>query len=181
MVSDETRALVDEAQEAFRARVAAVTAVGSVPAIDWKRYKDALPGMNIDALRADYEAYVSKIPAIAYDAEKDKAKHQDEEDSFIQLSSYAKGRLVELKELAAEAEEHKLHDHYTVARAFQRFDGLYEKEWLEWQNLNFESNLRSFAEVPEELSSEERTELARTMAEGLNATPAELGVKKASA
>lgn len=54
----------------LQAAAEAVTRPGD---IDWAVYKAKLPDLDVDAIRRDYEAFVSAIPAIPYNATADAA------------------------------------------------------------------------------------------------------------
>jgi hypothetical protein len=149
--------------------------VGAPPAINWDAYKEALPHLDVDAIRADYEAFLKTIPDVPYDAKADADKTQADAAVFDGISAYAEGRASELAELQAEQKDHKLHDYYTVARLFQRFDGLYEKEWLEFRRVNLVGNLRSLSEVSESLSEEQKREVVASMADRLGVDASKLG------
>jgi hypothetical protein len=176
MVSDEARSLIDKAETTFRAREAVVAAQGAVPAIDWDHFRAALPHLDVDAIASDFNKVLNPIPAVEYDETADKARHEAVEASFDDLVHYAQQRVQELKLLQQEAAEHKLDDDYSVARAFQRFDGLFEREWAEYRNANFESSLRSFSEIPDDLSIEQKREVAAKFAKRLGTSSAKLGV-----
>lgn len=62
----------------------------------------------------------------------------------------------------------------TCERYLCRFDGLLEKEWLEWRNLNFESNLRAFSDIPSELTPEQEDALRNKIAERAGVEPSML-------
>ena len=136
--------------------------------MDWDHYKAELPHLDVDAIRADYEAHMGRIPAITYDENQDIQEHAMQEAEFDEIAHYAKMRAGELRELQAESEEHKLDENYTVARAMQRFDGLFEQEWSEFQKLNLDRSVRPLTDVPDHITPEERTSLRESIAERLN-------------
>ena len=174
MLDDAARGDIEAAQAKFEERWRAARAVGSVPPIDWESYQKALPGMDLEALQKDFEAFMKAIPDIEYDPAADRKMEADTIKELAGLSAYAQSRSSELEELQAEADEHKLHDHYTVARVFQRYEGMYEREWREWQNLSFDTNLRQLSEAKRTLSTEDQAELLQAMSEGLNIPAHEL-------
>lgn len=143
----------------------AATSVTSVPGIDWDHYKQALPDVDIDALRQEYDSFIGCVPNVPYIAEADAAKAAADKATFEGVSAYAQSRTSELAELAAEQEDHKLHEYYTVARLFQRFDGLYEKEWLEWRKVNLLGNLRSLSEASDTITDQQKHQVAASMAD----------------
>ena len=55
----------------FLCKQAAAEAVTTPGEIDWAAYKAKLSDLDIDAVRRDYEAFVSAIPPIAYNAAAD--------------------------------------------------------------------------------------------------------------
>jgi hydrogenase maturation factor HypF (carbamoyltransferase family) len=177
-MSDSARATISNKQAEFNKRVSAVKSAADTPTINWDHFKAALPEYNIEKLQVEFEKYLASIPAISYDEATDKAAHQHQESQWESFAAFAGDRLEELATLKTEAEDHKLHEYYTLNRTFQRFDGLLEKEWLEWRNMSFHQNLRSFNEVPEELTEAHKAELGHKLAEKAGVTPAMLGLKK---
>ena len=153
----------------------AATATTSVPGIDWEAYAKALPDIDIEAVRADYEKFQASVPDVPYDAAADAARAAADREVFEDVAAYASGRISELAETAIEQEDHKLHDHYTVARLFQRFDGQFEKEWLEWRKVNLVGNLRTLYEVSEVITPEQKREVVAAMADKLGVSPSSLG------
>lgn len=153
----------------------AATATTSVPGIDWEAYAKALPDIDIEAVRADYEKFQDTVPDVPYDAAADAARAAADREVFEDVAAYASGRISELAETAIEQEDHKLHDHYTVARLFQRFDGQFEKEWLEWRKVNLVGNLRTLSEVSETITPEQKREVVAAMANKLGVSPSSLG------
>lgn len=143
----------------------AATAVNSVPGIDWDHYKQALPDTDIAALQQEYNTFIGNVPDVPYLADADVAKAASDKSTFEGVSAYAQSRTSELAELAEEQEDHKMHEFYTVARLFQRFDGLYEKEWLEWRKVNLMGNLRSLSEASDTITEEQKRQVAASMAD----------------
>jgi hypothetical protein len=120
MMTDETRAEADRAREAFQKRLSSAEGVGSVQDIDWAGYKKALPEINIDALRQDYEKFASSIPSITYDEAADKAAHATKEASWNGFANYCAQRINELQSLQAEQSKHKLHPWYRRRQLYSR-------------------------------------------------------------
>jgi hypothetical protein len=120
MMTEETRAEADRAREVFQKRLSAAEGVGQPLDIDWAAYKKALPEINIDALRKDYETVVSSTPAIAYDAAADSAAHQAKEASWTGFANYCAQRIKELQALQAEQSKHKLHTWYRRRQLYSR-------------------------------------------------------------
>lgn len=176
-LSPAARAVINQKEADFNNRLKAVGSQEAPSPINWAHYKEALPEYDIDGLQAAFEKYMEGMPAIAYDEGADLATHGAEEASWQSFSDFAAARLEELAKLKADGEEHKLHEYYTLNRTFQRFDGLLEKEWLEWRNLHFHQNLRSVADIPSELSEEEKAQLGKKIAAKAGVTPEMLGVK----
>ena len=146
----------------------------TVPGIDWDHYKAALPDIDIDALKAEYDSFIANVPDVPYDASADAAKAAKDRETFDGVAAYATSRMSELSELAAEQEDHRLHDYYTVARLFQRFDGVFEKEWLEYRKMNLLGNLRSLSEVSETMTDEEKANAVASMADKLGVEASEI-------
>jgi hypothetical protein len=174
MVDEASRTNVDRLEEAFNARVTAARSAPSPATIDWDAWAKALPQVDVPALKAKFEAYMAALPDITYDASSDAAAAAASAAEWQGIADYAAKRVSELEAIQAESEEHRLHDYYTVNRAFQRFDGLLEKEWAEWRDYNFESNLRTFTEVQDGLSADERTALVNAVAERAGVSPSRL-------
>ena len=120
MMTDETRAEADRAKEAFQKRLSAAESVGTVQDIDWASYKKALPELDIDALRKDYEKFTSSIPAITYDEAADKAAHEAKEASWNGFANYCATRINELQTLQSEQSKHKLHPWYRRRQLYSR-------------------------------------------------------------
>lgn len=146
---------------------AAANAVVSPAQIDWEHYKEQLPHLDIDAIRADLEKHLSLIPDIEYNEEADLKEHALQEAEFDEIAHYARMRAAELRELQEESEDHKLDEDYTVARAMQRFEGLFEQEWNEFQKLNLDRSLRTFNEVPDHATPEDRLRVRQAIADRL--------------
>lgn len=149
--------------------------MGSVPPIDWNHYRKVLPHLDVAAMQRDYEQFMSTIPNVPYDEAADAKAHAADREVFDGLAAYAEARASELVELKAEAIDHKLTDHYTLSRLFQRFDGLYEHEWAEFKKLNFVGNLRTLSEASEDLSAEDKKKVLAAMADRLAVKPSDLG------
>jgi len=147
----------------------------SVPSIDWDAYKGKLSDVDLEGLRAEYDSFIANVPDVPYDAAADEARAAKDRETFEDVAAYASGRVSELAELAAEQADHKLHDHYTVARLFQRFDGLYEKEWLEWRKVNLIGNLRTLSEVNDTITDDQKREVVASMANKLGVDAKQLG------
>lgn len=164
MVDADSKANVDRLEHAFQTRVTAARSAPSPASIDWEAWAKALPQVDVPALQAKFEAYMAAVPDITYDASQDADAAAASAAQWQGIADYAATRVQELEAIKEESEEHRLHDYYTVNRAFQRFDGLLEKEWAEWRDYNFESNLRTFTEVQDGLSSEEKQALVEAVA-----------------
>ena len=177
-MSDSARTTISQKQADFSKRMSAVQSAAGTPTIDWDHFKAALPEYDIEKLQGEFEKYLASVPEITYDEQADVAAHKAQEAQWESFAAFAGHRLEELAKLKAEAEDHKLHEYYTLNRTFQRFDGLLEKEWLEWRNMSFHQNLRTFNEVPEELTAEHKAELGSKLAEKAGVTPAMLGLKQ---
>ncbi len=119
-MTDETRAEADRFREAFQKRLSAAENVGQAQDIDWAAYKRALPELDIDALRADYEAVVKATPAISYDEAADRAAHEAKETSWTGFANYCAIRIKELQGLQAEQSKHKLHRYYRRRTLYSR-------------------------------------------------------------
>ncbi len=98
----------------------AAEAVGQPGEIDWDSYKKALPEINIDALRKDYETVVKSIPAITYDEAADKAVHESKEAAWNSFANYCAARVAELQTLQNEQNKHKLHKWYRRRQLYAR-------------------------------------------------------------
>ncbi len=61
---------------------AAAEAVGKPAEIDWDHYRERLPALDIDSFKENYEAYLSKIPAVTYDESADLAEHSKQVRGF---------------------------------------------------------------------------------------------------
>jgi hypothetical protein len=57
----------------------AARSVSEPTEIDWAAYKAKLPELDVDAIRADYEATIKSIPAIPYDEKADVKAHEAHE------------------------------------------------------------------------------------------------------
>ncbi len=94
-----------------------------------------------------------------------------QETKWTVFTQYCADRVKELEAVKAESTTHALHDDYTLNRLFQRFDGLFEKEWAKVQSMDFESTLE-VADTTEELPEAEKTVMRAQIASltGLPAT-----------
>jgi len=126
MMTDEGKAEADKARETFNRRLSAALSAPSAGDIDWASYKARLPDVDVDALRADYEAFVKAIPPQVYNEAADKSAHEAKEAAWAGFATYCKARVGELEKLAAEQADHRLHRWYRRSRVWQRFPGLYE-------------------------------------------------------
>ena len=106
---------------------------------------------------------MSSIPELTYDPTADATEHAAEEAKWTEFAKYCAERVEELLEVQQEQETHKIHDQYAQARAFQRFDGLFEKEWTKLQECDFFTNLDS-PDTSEELDADSKTELRQHIA-----------------
>ncbi len=120
MMTEETRAEADRAKEAFGKRLSAAETVGQAQEIDWAAYKKALPEIDVDAIRRDFETVAKSTPAIAYDEAADRAAHAAKEASWSGFAAYCTARLKELDTLKAEQGAHKLHKWYRRRQLYQR-------------------------------------------------------------
>lgn len=120
MGTEEGKAQVDKAREAFSRRLLKAEGASEPTAIDWAHYATALPDVDIAALRKDYEKFMSSIPAITYDESADKAAHEKSEAGWVKFEEYCKSKVGELQQLQKEQEEHKLHRWYRRSRVWQR-------------------------------------------------------------
>ena len=96
-------------------------AVGAPAEIDWSFYKERLPSVDVDTLKANYESFLSAVPEIKYDATADVAAAAKQEAAWAQFTQYCTDRVAELEKLKEESSEHALHDNYSLNRAFQRY------------------------------------------------------------
>lgn len=121
---------------------------GSVEDIDWAAYAEALPEVNIDALKSDFESYLAAIPEITYNEGDDLAEHARVEETARGLQALSSARLEELAAAQAEADDHKLHEHYGTNDMYLRHEGLYEKIQKEVLDREYYKDLDPI-EVPE--------------------------------
>lgn len=94
--------------------------MGKPGAIDWESYKKALPEINVDALRKEYDAVVKAIPAVTYDETADKAAHEVKEAAWNSFANYCATRVAELQSLQGEQAKHKLHKWYRRRQLYNR-------------------------------------------------------------
>lgn len=124
----EAIAEITRQQSQFEDRKAAVARQGSASAddIDWESYAEKLPGVDVAALKADFEEFLAAVPDITYDEAADAKEHAEKEENAARLQKLSSQRLAELSELMAEADDHKLHAHYSTNDLYMRHDGLHE-------------------------------------------------------
>lgn len=120
MTTDETRADTDRARDAFSKRLSAADGVRSPAEIDWAAYKKALPELDVDALRADFDKAVATMPPVVYDESADKQAHEAKEASWNAFAAYCASRVQELQKLQAEQSTHKLHKWYRRRQLYSR-------------------------------------------------------------
>jgi len=72
--TDEGRAELDKAREAFQRRLSAATSASGPAEIDWAFYKARLGDLDVDALQRDFTAFLSAIPPQTYEEGKDKGE-----------------------------------------------------------------------------------------------------------
>lgn len=125
-MNEESRAQTDRAKEMFQKRLAAAESVQLAAPIDWAAYKAALPSLDVDAIRRDFEAQGAGTPAIAYDESAEKSAHDAKETTWQGFARYCATRVSELRGLQAEQDKHKLTPTYRRRQLYARFPGLYE-------------------------------------------------------
>lgn len=126
MTTEETRADADRARDAFAKRLSAAEGAAAPAPVDWAAYKAALPELDVDALRAEYEKAAATLPATVYDDAADKKAHAAKEATFTAFAAFCASRVAELQALKAEQATHKLHKWYRRRQLYARFPGLYE-------------------------------------------------------
>jgi hypothetical protein len=120
MLTEEGKAEADRARESFTRRLASAEAVSAPADIDWATYKAALPDLDVDAIKRDFEKVVSSMPSGTYDEAADKAAHDTKEAAWAGFAAFCASRVKELKELQTAQDEHRLHRWYRRRRVWQR-------------------------------------------------------------
>jgi hypothetical protein len=126
MTTEETRADADRARDAFVKRLNAAESVRAAAPIDWASYKKALPELDVDAIKADFEKADATIPAVVYDESADRKAQEAKEASWNAFATYCSSRVVELQKLQVEQSANKLNQWYRRRQLYARFPGLYE-------------------------------------------------------
>lgn len=124
----EALAEIQRQQQQFEDRRTAAAKVGKASAedIDWDGYAARLPGVDLAALKADFAAFLSSIPAVTYDEGGDAKAHADKEETARKLQALSRARLGELEALDAEAADHAMHEHYSANDMYLRHEGLHD-------------------------------------------------------
>jgi hypothetical protein len=147
----------------------------------------ALPELDVEGLRADFEKAEAATKPAVYDAAGDAAAHARKEAGWAGFAGYCAARIAELRALQAEQAAHKLHAWYRRRQLYARFPGLYEAlhhrvrgEWdvsLWGQYIAYRAKAQPLPWDPSfgEVDDQKRRELMLGIAAKAGVTPEALG------